>query len=283
MLADYDIGWGNDLPLMPGPSSEFPPDHEVPLATAYPQKRGPAVGFAHPVVSARPSPPARQLGQTPDADAIAASLAVAKAFDGAENVANAYGYYIDEFRWDDTADLFSVDGWKELSYIGTYIGRERVRESLFSRYGRNGRNPAFLAIHQKTQPYVTVSPDARSAQIRLRLFQFNSSRDGDGSYIDGIYEDQVVLEDGVWKIHGMDLDYVFLANYTGGWARLDPAASSRYAPKPEDVAKYPPDGPLRGVRFAPYPEIGPIGFHYVNPVSGRKPPILLPWSDGRFD
>src|SRR5690606_1707440 len=45
-------------------------------------------------------------------------VAQAEAFDGSENVSNAYGYYIDEFDWDGTADLFSTDGWKELSYIG---------------------------------------------------------------------------------------------------------------------------------------------------------------------
>ena len=39
------------------------------------------------------------------------------------------------------ANLFAKDGWKELSYIGTYVGRDaRVRDSVKMRYGnRNGR------------------------------------------------------------------------------------------------------------------------------------------------
>jgi len=45
---------------------------------------------------------------------------------------------IDDFAWDNTADLFSVNGWKELSYIGAYVGRERVRASMKMRY-TNGR------------------------------------------------------------------------------------------------------------------------------------------------
>ncbi|HWK42206.1 MAG TPA: nuclear transport factor 2 family protein [Croceibacterium sp.] len=207
-------------------------------------------------------------------------LARAEAFDGAENVSNAYGYYIDEFEWNGTADLFSIDGWKELSYIGTYVGRERVRGSLFNRYGDRGRTGPSMAIHQKTQPYVTPSEDGSRANIRLRLFQFNSAHETPGSWISGIYENQAVLENGVWKIHGMDLDYVWLGDYTGGWAGIDPAASSRFRPRPEDVAKYPPDAPLRGVTFAPFPEVAPMGFHFANPVSGRQPATFLTWSDG---
>ncbi len=160
------------------------------------------------------------------------------------------------------------------------MGRESVRKSLFARYGRNGRSPVGAAIHQKIAPYVTVEPGGR-ARVRLKLFQINTAANP-GGYINGIYENQVVQEDGVWKIAGMDLNYVFSANYTGGWAKIEPGASKRFAPRPEDAARMAPDGPLRGVTFAPYPEIGPAAFHFVNPVSGRRPPILLRWSDGHF-
>lgn len=269
--ADYEIGWARDL--LPAHQETSESASASLLASAeYPEEASPAISFsAHVERAKQPAKPA-------SLDALERKVAIAKAYDGAENVSNAYGYYIDEFRWDDTADLFSEDGWKELSYIGAYYGRERVRGSLFSRYGDRGRSPTFLAIHQKTQPFVTVAQDGKSAQIRLRLFQFNSQLDGDGSYISGIYENQVKLEDGVWRIAGMDLDYVFLASYTGGWAAVEEGSAQRFAPTPESIAKYPPDGPLRGVTFAPYPEIAPMGFHFDNPVSGRAPDLKLDWS-----
>ncbi|MCW2337278.1 hypothetical protein M2337_001511 [Sphingobium sp. B2D3A] len=273
MRAAYAKGW--QTPLAAGlPSvAAARPDRPSQLADAsYPGHRPAMARFADALA------PAPSFASTGDA---ATLLARAAAFDGAENIADAYGYYIDEFRWDDTADLFATDGWKELSYIGTYVGRERVRGSLFGRYGNAGRSAAFMAIHQKTQPYVTVSEDGMRANIRLRLFQFNSAAKGQGSWISGIYENQAVLENGVWRIHGMDLDYVWLADYAGGWAAIVPGASERYRPKPEDVAKNPPDGPLRGVTFAPYPAIAPMGFHFANPVSGRAPETFLHWSDGR--
>jgi hypothetical protein len=96
----------------------------------------------------------------------------------------------------------------------------------------------------------------------------------------GVYENQIVKEDGIWRIHGMDLDYVALADYAGGWIAIDPAASSRFAPAPELLARFAPDAPLRGETFAPYPRIRPLGFHFANPVSGREPETRLTWSDG---
>ncbi len=273
MRAAYAAGWADPLPAPLPEGEDGRPDGGATLpSAAYPQAAPPVPDFAP---SLAPAPSFAGTGDP------AAKLARALAFDGAENVCCAYGYYIDEFLWDETADLFSTDGWKELSYIGTYIGRERVRESLFSRYGHNGRSSASMQFHQKTQPYVTVSEDGQRANIRLRLMQFGTSPTAPGAWISGIYEDQAVVENGLWKIQGMDLDYVWLAGYQAGWSGIVAGANRVYAPTPEAIAKYPPDAPLRGVVFAPFPEIAPMGFHYANPVSGRRPETFLPWSDGR--
>jgi hypothetical protein len=200
----------------------------------------------------------------------------AEAYDGAENVSNAYGYYIDEFKWDDTAELFARDGWKELSYIGTYVGREHVRQSMVLRYGSKGRTGKMMTLHQKTQPVVDAAEDGRSARIRERLFQINSVTDAPGSYIGGIYENEVVLEDGVWKISQMDLDYTWTTSYKTGWAQARSEDAARFAPPPgAPPPPLAPDRPLRGVVTAPFPEIVDVPFHYRNPVSGRAPAVLL--------
>src|SRR5690606_24378962 len=160
-----------------------------------------------------------------------------RAYDGAENISNAYGYYIDEFLWHDMADVFSVNGWKELSYIGTYVGRERIRESVIRRYSTVGRRPNALVIHQKTQPVVHVAGDGRNAKIRTRLFQMTSSYANPGSWLAGIYENEVVLENGLWKISAMDLDYTWTAGYDVGWASVESAAARRFAPTSGGLAE----------------------------------------------
>lgn len=260
MRADYQAGWGRSDLLPEGPVQEPPPaSHpDRPLTT-------------RPTV--RPSTPGQLLEKT---QALERQLAQIQAREGAENVSNAYGYYIDEFRWGDTAALFSKDGWKELSYIGVYVGRERVRDSMVLRYGSKGRTGPMMTLHQKTQPVIDVSPDGRSARIRERLFQINSAVDAPGSYIGGIYENEIINEDGVWKIAGMDLDYVWTSSYSVGWAHARAQDSRRFAPGP-DAPPPPllPDRPLRGVVYAPFPDIVDVPFHYTNPVSGRTPPVLL--------
>jgi len=282
MRATYETGWADPLPAawpdgadgtdrVDGVNGAADGPSSLPVA-AYPHAVAPPPGFAPAL-----APPPDFTGSGDAAVRIAQALAV----DGAENICNAYGYYIDEFLWDETADLFSADGWKELSYIGTFIGREHVRQSMIHRYGRGGRRSAAMQFHQKTQPYVTVAEDGQRANIRLRLFQFGSAPTSPGSWISGIYENQVVLENGIWKIQGMDLDYVWLAGYKGGWSGIVAGSSRVYAPAPDVIASYPPDAPLRGVVFAPFPDIAPMGFHFRNPVSGRPPQLFLPWSDGR--
>ena len=110
------------------------------------------------------------------------SVERSRAYHASENLATAYGYYIDEFAWDDTADIFSRDGWKELSYVGTYVGRERIRQSLTLRYP-NGKSPGFLTLHQVVQPVIHVSADARSAKIRARLREHVRGR---GRHVDAV-------------------------------------------------------------------------------------------------
>jgi hypothetical protein len=204
----------------------------------------------------------------------AAELSVARshAYHAAENLATAYGYYIDEFAWDQTADLFSRDGWKELAYVGTYAGRERVRESMKRRYP-NPKSPNFLTLHQTVQPVIHVAPDGRTAKVRVRLLQMGGPAGGEGSWLTGVYENTTVLEDGAWKLSGMDLDYVWQAPSRGGWVRVKEAPT---APPVNLATEFPPDRPLRGSIAAPFPKVHTVPFHYRNPVSGRVPPVLLP-------
>ena len=270
MRSEYKAGWSDPLPAALPPSEGGAPSGTTRLPSVDFAEHPYTIAALGPAMITPPRGPAAPLTPVPDA------LAKAEAFDGAENVADAYGYYIDQFAWRDTADLFSRDGWKELSYIGTFIGKDHVMRSMIQRYGEGGPNDAFQAIHQKTQPYVTVLDGGQRALVRLRLLQFNSSSTGSGSWIAGIYEDQVEKEDGIWRIHGMDLDYLWLADYATGWTGIDPEASARFVPKPEVIAAFHPDAPLRGEVVAPYPRIAPLGFHFVNPSAAAGPRCCCP-------
>ena len=292
-IVDAEKGWAKDAQPPPRPSPEFPPDRpSTETYEIYPRFHIAPLHFNHPVTGRPPQypegmnasstvlPVRSKTGTAPaDAAKLAALVAATelsiertKAYHATENLDSAYGYYIDEFAWDDTADIFARDGWKELSYVGTYVGRERIRQSLKARYP-NGKSPNFLTVHQIVQPVIHVSADARSAKIRARLFQLGGPAGGEGSWISGIYENTSVNEDATWKLSGMDLDYVWTASSRGGWVHVTMPPT----PPPVAMAKnFPPDRPLRGPIAAPFPKVQPVPFHYKNPVSGRVPPVLLP-------
>lgn len=196
---------------------------------------------------------------------VAGALAMAEAFDAAENLSNAYGQYIDQFAWRETASLFAPDGWRDIGDYGADTGREPMLASLLERYGDAGPSDSFQVIHQTTQPVVSLLDGAR-AMVRTRLLQVNSATDASGSLIAGSYENQVEKVDGIWRFTGMRLDYSWSAGYDAGWAGLDATG----------------DCAVRGICTS-FPQIAPLPFHYANPVSGREPPVRYDWSDTARD
>ena len=278
LLSDYQQGWALDAQPPPVARAGFAADAPPSVAyQAFPASFAP--GFPErSVIGVAGGSATNDAPISARLDELARQIRVLHAYSGTENVANAYGYSIDEFLWDDMADLFSVDGWKELSNVGRYTGRERIRQSVVDRYGRGGRRANSMTFHQKTQPVITVSEDGRSASIRTRLYQLNSSRNNPGSYMSGIYENTAVLEEGVWKLSSMDLDYSWSAPYIGGWSAVEVRPDTpRGAPLSTALSgEGGPDAPLRGVVTPPYPTAElDMAFHFDNPVSGRAPPLRL--------
>lgn len=111
MRADYKQGWARPLPAaLPIGESLWPDGQGQPVDLSYP---------AHAFAMQQLPPGVIFVGREPagELSITANALAMAEAFDGAENVSNAYGYYIDQFAWANTVGLFARDGWKELSYI----------------------------------------------------------------------------------------------------------------------------------------------------------------------
>jgi hypothetical protein len=284
-IVDAEKGWAKDAQPAPGPSREFPPDRpSTETYEIYPRFSIAPLHFDHPVTGRPPQYPSgavasakaaegtkatravvsafRRTVQPPvkTAPALASLLAAtelsverSKAYHASENLVTAYGYYIDEFAWDDTADIFSRDGWKELSFVGTYVGRERIRQSLKLRYP-NPKSPNFLTLHQIVQPVIDVSADARSAKIRVRPFQLGGPAGGEGSWISGIYENTSVNEDGTWKLSGMDLDYVWNAPSRGGWVRIKTpptAPKSRWPGRSHLIVRCAARSPRRSPRSTP--------------------------------
>jgi hypothetical protein len=291
LVTDYDKGWAESAKPMNGPSDAFPPDRPPTLVyESYPTFFIAPLHFPHPVTGRSPQYPEGysagdaslasaelQIVAAPRTlDELRARLAAverqveaAAASEAAENLVNAFSYYADERMWDAAAALFASGGWAEVPGVGVYVGRERLRAALHAIYG--ARREGLFEFHQVAQPVIHPFADEQATRIRARLARIDARHAEDDLYIAGVYEAQVVKEDGAWRIEGLDLDLTWAANHSRGWARV---ADGEHADlfKPPSSSGHPvPDRPLTGPAAPPFPAIEDLPFHYANPVSGRAP------------
>jgi hypothetical protein len=177
-----------------------------------------------------------------------------------ENLAGAYGYYVDKSMQDDIADLFTENGIVEILGRGVYYGQDRVREYMHN-LGPVGPQPGALFNHMHLQPVIHIDSDGEHARVRSRLFVMYGIQNTNAQWGAGVYENELVKEDGIWKFEYLHAYQTFYTNYEDGWAKR---ASAIFAP----YDRLPPDGP-QSVDYDPYPATFVPPFHYPNPVSGR--------------
>jgi hypothetical protein len=309
MKTDYAQGWAKSQVVDPPPAKEHAPDRPVPASDVMTPGAIPVFFVPNPATGKPvslpsgaktvgrerllPAPATRTRAEPSgglDARMTEAErrLAVSKAWDGAENMSTAYGDYLDDLDFGGLGKLFALKGHKEVPFSGFYVGRQRIIDRDATAPPPGSRPRAMLPLHWRTQPVILVAEDGRSASIRSRLFQPGSSHTRAMGFGGGMYHDQVVLEDGVWKFWSVVIDehYFSSPTYEGGWSSAKDPVTPRRPPTPN--ATYPPDIPLtklgereRGFRGGTgeeiaWPGILPMWFHYKNPVSGRVPENYWP-------
>ncbi len=314
LRSDYADGWGKSRLVEPQPAAAQAPDVAQAAPSADEQQRMmPDFADANPATGTPVVAPAgyRLVATTPLTGTIAApargqvtanrawlaeqrrKLAMARAWDGAENVSTAYGMYLDDFQWPSLAAIHGDLGSKQTPFAGYYIGRERIAKAASTQYGPPPTAPrAAISFHWLLQPVINVARDGRSASARTRLFQPRTQiavgqpgqMMGAGLH-GGMYNNQMYLERGTWRIWNLTLDeHYFESNgWKLGWSGMkDKPAGEK--PKPSILlSKFPPDILLTdmgkrqehfrggtGETWA-WPQILPMWFPYLNPVSGRRP------------
>ncbi|HEY7335325.1 MAG TPA: nuclear transport factor 2 family protein [Bryobacteraceae bacterium] len=226
MIVDAAAGWAKSAKPAPGPSKEFPPDRPPTISyEIYPKFAVAPFHFDNPVTGRPPQYPAgvpsaaRLTPASPTAAAAAptgpairnvagleAALAevertvtMAEAYDAAENLIGAYGYYLDESPGD-MAGLFA----------------RGVRDAAGSRDSAAGGT---ILANQILQPVIDVAPDGKSAKVRARLLDLGDASGGAGYWAAGAFEGQIVSEGRTWKFQTARSSSQWSAPYPGGWAR----------------------------------------------------------------
>jgi hypothetical protein len=286
--APYSPGWHKAPQPMGPPLADFPPDRPpTAVYASYPGVYQPPYHYANPVSgrcepgicsvgtrgtgAAARSPAESPSGSVEDARARLAAVKAHAAriadVNAIQNLQGSYGYYADKMLWDEVVDLFADDGTIEIGPSGVYAGKDSIRRYLLSLSGGiEGPLEGVLNEHFQLQPIVTVAEDGMTAKGRWRLFLMTgvSGSGSGGNWGEGVYENEYVKENGVWKISKLHWFANFVAPYEGGWLDADPKAIDDYAMGRGVM----PDRPS-SVSYEPYPGVFVPPFHYPNPVTGQ--------------
>jgi hypothetical protein len=180
----------------------------------------------------------------------------------------AFGYYVDRGYWQEAADLFAENATLETGVDGVYVGKDRIHQ-LLVRQGGGHEGPGLpfgqFNHHMQLQPVVHVAADGRSAKGRWRELALLGQFQKYAAWGDGIYENDYIKEDGVWKIKSVHYYPNFVAPYKGGWVTLGPVTGDW---KSDTAKAFPADRPPT-VSYEPYPNVYTPPFHYKNPVTGQ--------------
>ncbi|MEY2943042.1 MAG: hypothetical protein RLY97_1056 [Pseudomonadota bacterium] len=192
----------------------------------------------------------------------------------------AYGYYIDFNRARDVANLFAEDG-SVVFLSGEYVGHAGIFrlygtwfQSLFTG-GSEGPIDGFLLDHFQMQDIITIAPDRQSAKGRFRGMLYGGyhvSREKPAElplqFMEaGIYENDYVREDGVWKIKRLDYMMQWQSDYETGWAKtiahLQPATVC-FPENPHGPDFLLPDNQIRQT----WPHRQDVPMHFAHPRFG---------------
>lgn len=223
---------------------------------------------------------------------LARRLSRSATYDGSENQSHAYGYLLDDLQCGLMGSLFARRGHKSSPFAGFFITPERIATACYTSYGTNRSTlRSSISFHWRPQPVIFVSHDGRSATLRARLLQPSTSATRAGSFNGAIYHDQVVYENGRYRLWSVTIDefYWQSSSWEGGWS----AAKPRNASEPEPggatwTKRYPPDVTIKDVgerestfvggsgKVIQWPDIQRMWWQYRNPVSGRVPEYYWP-------
>jgi hypothetical protein len=269
MKTDYFKGWGKDWIETEPANAAFKPDGPAPAAL-------PDLWLLE-----RPAPVARPLPAMTLARA-ESGVHAAAAFDAIENLAGGYGQYLDDNHWEELGSLFAAQGERDSAGGGFIRTPARIASFSRKRYGPYNEHRTFANMHIRTQPVIDISADGMKGQDRTRLFQIviaptNATTGRSGAmFVSGMYEDDLVFEDGVWKMKRADVDHLIYMPYKTGWTGVKEGSAGRSTPGMGAVAGEKFDAMNTGDINPAYPRLPHMWFHYRNPVSGRVPPYLMP-------
>ena len=141
-----------------------------------------------------------------------------EALSAVKRLQHAYGHYAELGLWHDFADLFADTG------IGYYtqgaLDRDGIRKLFLNDVGGGqvGLKDGRIYPHISMQPVITLAPDGQSAKGRWHIMAMLGGYQSTASWSGGVYENQYVRENGVWKMKEVRYVQQYSGRYEApGW------------------------------------------------------------------
>jgi hypothetical protein len=181
-------------------------------------------------------------------------------------------------------DLYADDPNTFVEFIGgRYRGKEGVRRLYIGRFaghfvnGRNGPVHGFLLDHAQMQDIIDITGDGTRAQGRFRALmsagthksiQDTHPRGFVQWWEGGVYENEYIKENGVWKIWKLKYFPFWHADFARGWSNKE---IGEFIPLDTKVYPESPLGPDEIVeQLMLWPDTRVVPFHYPHPVTGKQ-------------
>ncbi|HEV8392931.1 MAG TPA: nuclear transport factor 2 family protein [Vicinamibacterales bacterium] len=156
----------------------------------------------------------RGEGDTSRIDRLETGVRAAEAVRAVKRLQNTYSHYLDAGLSADLGDLFTATATGQFGGEGV-TGRLNLEKRLMAEAGRTapGLSEGQLNAHIVLQPIITLGADGRSAKGAWHEVALLGSFGAAASWRGGIYENEYVLENGVWKISRVQ----FFEQYRGSY------------------------------------------------------------------
>ena len=201
-----------------------------------------------------------------------AEVQATKDIEAIKKLQYAYSYYLEHWEEEQLIGLFShnPEVAVEINDFGLFRGWEGIKECYkfedhYPNYPGLKKAPGeYLHILMPIAGIVDLNPDGKTAKGRFYGFFLGAQR-REGKLRSligaGIWENDFIKEDGIWKILKIFWNDIISSPLDEGWVKTPDMLN----PKHKNA---PPAGP--NTTFLHYPSGYIFPYHYKNPVTGSK-------------
>jgi hypothetical protein len=177
-----------------------------------------------------------------------------------------YGYYLDNRMFKEALECFSENAESiEIGDRGVFKGYAGIKRFFFGFMGKQHEKPESgrFAFHMQHQGVVTVAPDGKTAKGRWYLVMLQARPYPPNGPIrsvlgHGVYENEFIKEDGVWKFSKMFMALHYRSPIAEGWATTPVMAQGTSM-----------DADAPPTAYHPFPDIEVVPVHWKHPVTGK--------------